>query len=186
VLLGLVIERATGKKLHEVFRERILIPLEMTDTYISYHEPPRLAAESHRYEGPLDLYGERRQSADWAGGGLVSSTRDLTRFVFALAQGRLFRNPGTLDRMMTWRPTGTKDVDYGLGLFHIRLDGELGQFWGHDGHGNAFMYYWPERQLAFVGTLNQTENSWWDLVSDALEKLGEGTSGASRNGEHPG
>jgi D-alanyl-D-alanine carboxypeptidase len=170
VLLGLAVERATGKKLHEALRERILSPLDMSDTYFSYHEaPPRGARESHRYEGSLDLFGQRRQTAEWAAGGLVSSTRDLSRFVLALARGKLFKHPETLSAMTTWRPTGKRDVAYGLGLFQITLDDGRGQLWGHDGHGNAFMFYWPEQGIAVVGTLNQTENDWWDFASPALK-----------------
>jgi hypothetical protein len=33
------------------------------------------------------------------------------------------------------------------------------------------MYYWPEREIALVGTLNQTENDWWPLVLGALRRL---------------
>lgn len=173
VLLGLLVEHLTGKNLHDVFREWIFSPLGMTDTYLSYYERPRAGiSESHRYEETLDLHGERRQSADWGGGGLVSSTRDLSRFLLALASGKLFHRRSTLGRMMAWHATDTQNVDYGLGLFRIRLDGGQGELWGHDGHGNAFMYYWPERELAFVGTLNQTDNDWWDPVASALSLLG--------------
>jgi D-alanyl-D-alanine carboxypeptidase len=182
VLLGLAVESATGKKLHEVFRERIFAPLDMSDTYFTYYEtPPRAVAarESHRYEGSLDLFGQRRQSAEWAAGGLVSSTRDLSRFILALAQGKLFKHPETLSAMTTWRPTGKRDVAYGLGLFRITLDDGRGQLWGHDGHGNAFMFYWPEQGIAVVGTLNQTENDWWDFASPALKRLHGGANAGS-------
>jgi CubicO group peptidase (beta-lactamase class C family) len=172
VLLGLVVERVTGMKLHEVMRQRIVDPLSMTDTYFSYYEPPPPGErESHRFEGSLDLFGQRRQSAEWGAGGLVSSTRDLSRFIRALAEGKLFKSPDTLKAMTAWTPTGEKDVEYGLGLFRIALDGGRGQLWGHDGHGNAFMYYWPEQGMALVGTLNQTENDWWDFASPAVRAL---------------
>jgi D-alanyl-D-alanine carboxypeptidase len=176
LLLGLLIEAVTGKSLDRVFRERLFAPLGMADTYLSYHEPPEGHDESHRYEEALDLHGQRRQSADWGGGGIVSSTRDLSRFLIALAQGKLFKNATTLDAMMGWRATGTPDVEYGLGLFRITLDAGQGKLWGHDGHGNAFMYYWPERRLAWVGTLNQTKNDWLDLVTRAMMAVkSEGT-----------
>ncbi len=171
VLLGLIVEHVTGKRLHAVLRERILAPLGMSDTYFSYYEQaPSGARESHRYEGSLDLFGQRRQSAEWAAGGLVSSTRDLSRFILSLAEGRLFNKAATLSAMTTWKPTGTRGVAYGLGLFRITLDDGRGQLWGHDGHGNAFMYYWPEQRIAVVGTLNQTENDWWEFVSPALRE----------------
>ena len=172
VLLGLILERTTGKTLYALLRERIFGPLGMRDTYFSYRElaPPGLR-ESHRYEDTLDIYGQRRQTAEWAGGGLVTSTRDLGRFVLALARGQVFRSEATLHIMQDWVFTGKQDVKYGLGLFQLTLDDGLGQLWGHDGHGNAFMFYWPEQRIALVGTLNQTENDWWDLVAPVLREL---------------
>lgn len=176
VLAGMVAERVAGKPLHQLFRERLFAPLGLRDTYLSYREAaPAGSREAHRYEQRLDLHGQRRQIADWASGGLVSSTRDLATFALALSGGRTFARRESLATMTAWHATGTKDVEYGLGLFRIRLDAGLGELWGHDGHGNAFMYAWPSRGLVFVGTLNQTRNDWWPLVLAAVERLG--TSG---------
>ena len=173
VLLALIVEGVEGRPLREVFRERIFQPLGMNDTYMSYHEAPvATVTESHRYEDDLDLYHRPQQSADWGGGGLVSSTRDLSRFLFALADGGILRDPQSLTAMQRWIPAGEDGVSYGLGLFGIDLDGSKGKLWGHDGHGNSFMYYWPERGIVFTGTLNQTENDWWPLVAKAIKKLG--------------
>jgi D-alanyl-D-alanine carboxypeptidase len=103
VLLGLVLERATGRKLHELLRERVIAPLGLRDTYFAYYEPaPSGEREAHRFEGELDLYGQRRQSAEWAAGGLVSSARDLSRFILALARGELFKQKVTLTLMQAW------------------------------------------------------------------------------------
>jgi D-alanyl-D-alanine carboxypeptidase len=187
ILLGLLVERLAGKPLHVVMRERILSALRMGDTWMSYREPPAAGIpEAHRYEDQLDLHGQRRQSADWASGGLVSSTRDLTRFARALASGRLFVNPATLDAMRAWHATGAKDVSYGLGLFRVQLDAGLGDLWGHDGHGNAFLYVWPQGGLVFAGTLDQTANDWWPLVGSAIAILdNERDAGAGDSGRRP-
>lgn len=171
VLLGLLIEHVTGKPLHQSVRERILSPLGLHDTYLSYRErPTRDALESYRYEDDEALHGQRRQSADWSGGGIISSVADLSRFIFALADGELIHSPGLVAAMRTFCPTGVSDVSYGLGLFCVT--DAAGELWGHDGHGNSFMYYWPAQHVAFVGTLNQTDNDWWPLVSEAIELLG--------------
>jgi len=167
--LGLLIEEITGKELHRVYRQWLLEPLGMVDTYLSYRElPVSPYLESHRYEGRHDMYGKIHQSADWAGGGLVSSTYDLERFLEALFQGEIFSEPDTLAKMMNWVPTGSPDVHYGLGLFRIVLDYGLGELWGHDGYGNAWMYYWPEEEITLVGTLNQALNNWWRLAMTAV------------------
>ncbi|MBN8709557.1 MAG: beta-lactamase family protein [Verrucomicrobia bacterium] len=164
VLLGLLIEHVTGQPLHTVYREKIFRPLGMDSTWLTYHESRRGAPQSHRYEGSEDLTDVPRQSADWAGGGLVSTARDLERFLRGLADGKLFRNPETLQAMLTFVPTGEQDISYGLGLYRVKLDGGLGEVWGHDGHGNSFAYYWPQRGVTFTGTLNQVDNDWWPLV----------------------
>jgi D-alanyl-D-alanine carboxypeptidase len=178
VLLGLLVERVTGKPLHAVLRERILSPLRMDDTTMSYREPaPAGRRESHRYEGRLDLFGQLRQSADWASGGLVSSARDLARFGEALVRRRLYSRPSTLDSMQAWHPTQKRDVDYGLGLFRVHLDGDAGDLWGHDGHGNAFMYVWPQGGWIFSGTLNQTANDWWPLVASVMGVIADADGG---------
>ncbi|MAE71278.1 MAG: hypothetical protein CME06_12530 [Gemmatimonadetes bacterium] len=165
VLLGMIAEIVANRQLHHVYRDLIFSPFAMNDTYLPYREQPTSPhAESHRYEWKLDMYGQMRQSADWAGGGLVSSTRDLETFSRALFQGELFDDPATLEEMREWVFTGDVDVYYGLGIYQIRFDGGIGELVGHDGYGNAWMYYWPEEDVSFTGTLNQALNDWWSLV----------------------
>ena len=169
VLLGLLIEKVTGWKLHQVYRQLLFRPLGMTDTYLGYREPPASPyLESHRYEGRRDMHGITQQSADWGGGGLVSSTRDLEKFSNALFHGDVFSDPHTLETMKDWISTGSDDVYYGLGIFRITLDYGLGELWGHDGYGNSWMYYWPQQDITMTGTLNQARNDWWGLVAAAI------------------
>lgn len=173
VLLGVIIENVTKRPLNEAFSQIIFKPLGMNSTWMSYHEKPRGAGPiSHRFEGREDLNATPRQSADWAGGGLVSTTRDLEKFLRGLASGRLFKNKSTLELMRKSVPTGEADITYGLGIYRVSLDNGHGEIWGHDGHGNSFAYYWPERGIFVTGTLNQTENDWWPLM-DALLPDGE-------------
>jgi len=176
VLLGLIIEQATKQPLHQAFREMIFDPLGMNDTWLTYHEGPRGIAPSHRFEGKEDLHAVPRQSADWAGGGLMSTTRDLERLLRGMASGGLFKNHNTLDLMRKAAvPVGEESISYGMGIFRVKLDNGLGELWGHDGHGNSFAYYWPERGLFFTGTLNQTKNDWWPLVEPFFKEPPAGT-----------
>jgi CubicO group peptidase (beta-lactamase class C family) len=89
-LLGLIIQNVIGKALHEVYREHLFNPLGMNNTYVEYYETPRPAIPgrglSHVYLGLLDYTDLRAISADWAGGGLASTTEDLNRFVGTLNQ----------------------------------------------------------------------------------------------------
>jgi D-alanyl-D-alanine carboxypeptidase len=172
VLLGLVLERLEGKPFHQIMRERLLEPLGMKSTYLIYREPaPDGGLLSHRWEEGDDLDGHVHLSADWAGGGLVSTTRDLARFMFALAKGELFDKTSTLPAMTTLIPTKLKGVRYGLGIFDVELETAPGSAWGHDGYGSAFMYYWPKRGIVLTGTLNNTETEGFDLIDQAADRL---------------
>lgn len=172
VLLGVAIEKLEGKSLQDVYRSRIYAPLGMTSTYLSYREqPPANAVISHRYEGKLDLHARTNQTADWAGGGLVSTAPDLERFIRGLAEGKLFASDETLAAMTTLVPTDQAEVEYGLGVFHFEI-GNGGSVIGHDGWGNAFMYYWREKKVVFTGTLNQNDgNDFFPMVDAAARRI---------------
>lgn len=173
VLLGRILEVVHQAPLEQVYRDVLFDPLGLSTMYLTYHEPaPTARLEAHRYEGHEDLYQVPRQSADWAGGGLVSSTDDLSAFIEALAGGGLL-DADHLGEMTTWVDTGYgQGIGYGLGLFRYDL-GDAGELWGHDGYGNAWMYWWPEAELSLTGSLDQTYpyDTWLSVVGDAVDQL---------------
>jgi CubicO group peptidase (beta-lactamase class C family) len=173
VLAGLIIEAVTGRALHEAMRERIFDPLRMDHTYMLFREParPSLAGRgpSRAYAGELAYGIQRSVSADWAGGGLVTTGDDLAGFIRTFADDRLFGERATRERMLTWSPTGEPGVYYGLGVRRFVLEElgmpGLGELWGHTGFLKSFMLYWPERDATICGTLNQS------AAKGALSKL---------------
>jgi D-alanyl-D-alanine carboxypeptidase len=115
IVLGLLVERITGKRLADVMREQVFAPAGMSDTSLATDrvtEPPRV----HGYEGRQDVTLDDL-SAAWAAGGVVSSARDLDAFLHALTGGRLLAS-ATFDDMA--RPRGRlsnrEGLDYALGL----------------------------------------------------------------------
>lgn len=166
VLLGLIIERLEAEPLHDTMRRRIFDPLGMDQTWMSFRED-RPLPDAHRYEDRWDQTDKLHQSADWAGGGLISSAADLSAFLRALSGGEVFEDAATLDAMQSTVPTGEPDIAYGLGVFVVALSGGA-TLWGHDGYGNSFMYLHTGDGTIFTGTLNQTENDWWPLVREGL------------------
>lgn len=190
MLLGLLIESRTGLPLAEVFRQKIYAPLGLRDTYFPFLEappPPESVVLSHRYEEEEDLVGVPRQSADWAGGGLVSSTRDLCVFLREglAAHDRLLGNgTGKAEGLGGWMlrhtvPTEEDGVRYGFGLYVVELeedaDGLDGRMWGHDGWGHSFAYVYErvagKEGLVVSGTVNQQEDRAdpWKAVVGALK-----------------
>jgi D-alanyl-D-alanine carboxypeptidase len=176
VVLGLLIQQKMGLPLPDAYRRVLFDPLNMNDTYLVYREPSRCRGNLlHRYDDTGDLFGNQRQSADWAGGGLVSTAPDLAKFMKAFAQNQFFpSNPYLFQEMHQWVDASkiAEGVQYGLGLFNIPFeDEELGKLVGHDGHTSSFMYYWPEKRVIFTGTLSNAEREWYPLLSKVAAYL---------------
>jgi D-alanyl-D-alanine carboxypeptidase len=152
VLAGLIIEALTGRPLQEAYRELVLDPAGMADTWLeSSDEPPRRRdIAPHDFEGQDITHMD--PTVDWAGGGLVSTAADLAAFLRALTRGQLV-SAGAWSEMTRWRPgpEGFYD-DYGLGLGRYRFP--AAQVIGHHGVWGAFAFWSPELDAFITGTVN--------------------------------
>lgn len=135
IILGLLIESITGRTVAQELSSRLFIPLGMTSS--SYSTSPSLPVPFA--QGYVDLDDSQRDipvgtilSPTWGGaaGAVVSTTPDLSRFVDALASGRLVqaatfaaqRTPVTGSAVRF--PGEVVDVGYGQGV--IVSDGWIG------------------------------------------------------------
>ncbi len=150
VLAGLIIEKAAGKRLHQVYRQEILQPLDMRATYLEHWEPHR-GRLSHPYVLDLDFRHWNPTYDTFGGGGLVSTGADLARFIRGLFEGRVFEHARTLDAML--QATAHSEGGYGLGIMRIQ-EGKT-TLWGHLGAHGAFMLYEPGTKTSVTGTVNQ-------------------------------
>jgi CubicO group peptidase (beta-lactamase class C family) len=139
-ILGRLVEAVSGQPLDEFFAEHIFGPLNMVDTgfHVDEQDHDRLAALYAIAPGlsaPVryDQLGERyKRPARWpsGGGGLVSTTRDYTRFSWMLLSGgeldgaRLL-SPRTVRYMTRNHLPGNADLQrFGRQLFaETRYDG---------------------------------------------------------------
>lgn len=158
VLVGLAIEQLTGEKLHEVFRKQIFGPLEMADTSLEGYEANPGPTLTHAREGTADVM-VIDGSADWAGGGLISTAKDLAKFGRGLFDGSLL-GPEQLFEMEHYRfreldPTRHSQgfVGYGLGLEARVHNGRLWR--GHRGHWGVLFHVDPVTHAVITGTINQ-------------------------------
>ncbi|MFC6092560.1 serine hydrolase domain-containing protein [Saccharothrix lopnurensis] len=137
-VLGLLVERITGRSLAGELERRVFRPLHLRDTSFPSHQPflPRPAARGYER-----LYGEQAPLTDvttyvwsrlWASGNVISSPDDLNRFFRALLGGRLLPAE-QLARMKEFREGALGPIGYGLGL--MRLPSPCGgpDLWGHGG-----------------------------------------------------
>jgi len=144
VLLGMIVQKATGRSFGAVLRSEILRPLHLDQTeYPSGTAMPR--PYSHGYDvlagltWPVDLTGQSPTIA-WSSGAVVSTAGDLGKFLRALMSGRVLppsllreMKRATLSSLNGPHPfygggTGT----YGLGLVHYTWSSACG-VWGHTG-----------------------------------------------------
>ena len=165
VLAGLVIERVADDKFHDVLRERLFARLGMHNTYMLYREAKRPANGARPVSTPavgdIDYGAMRSTSADWASGGLVTNAADLTLFMRAFAERRIFKHDASRRQMLSWTDTGEPGIFYGLGLRRFDLSAfglaGFGALWGHTGFLKAFALYWPAMDVTICGTLNQSQ-----------------------------
>ena len=54
MIAGILAEQATGRQLHEVYRELVFDPLGMDATWLEGYEPARSAPVAHHYTDELD------------------------------------------------------------------------------------------------------------------------------------
>lgn len=136
LLLGLIVETATGAPLEQQLRERIFEPLGLRRTtfaprFVSGHYIHGHRSPSHQgvITGPPVDTDLEAASWTWAAGAIVSSADDLRRFFALLLEGRLL--PARLLREMgTVGPAGS--LRYGLGMAVFATP--CGDAWGHTGN----------------------------------------------------
>jgi D-alanyl-D-alanine carboxypeptidase len=187
ILLGLVIEQATGRSWREEVRERVIEPLHLENTLLP--EPGDLSIPGnyvHGYMdfggGLVDITGIDPSMAGAAGGiALVTTTTDQGRFLDALLAGELFQNAGTLDEMLTFVdiPEGTAPISelvgYGLGMMKGVFPGGI-ELLGHSGDTagfSAFVFYLPAQGITISGVVNDMDplGAYYQIISPAMEIL---------------
>ena len=141
ILLGLLIERVTGRAYAAEVRRRILRPLGMTRSYFPGRDPRIRGSHARAYirwtDDKLRDFSVYNMSVAWAAGELISTPHDLNVFFRALLSGRVLP-PALLKQMQTTasvdpakKPQATGPGGYGLGIALVALP--CGLFWGHDG-----------------------------------------------------
>jgi D-alanyl-D-alanine carboxypeptidase len=172
VLLGLVLERATGRSVSQLVRSRIAEPLGLHHTSLPVRSPDIRGFHAHGYlppaltgDGYVDI-SRISPTALGSAGAVVSTTTDLRRFYRALLGGRLLR-PADLATMRTTVEAGP-GYDYGLGLYTRTTP--CGRIWGNDGNAPGYeTYAWNDRsgRRGFALTVTTQPDDRIEPVEDA-------------------
>ncbi|WP_328601383.1 serine hydrolase domain-containing protein [Nocardia terrae] len=139
VLLGMMVERLTGRPLATEISRRILDPLAMRDTYLPVPGETGLREPHptgfHKVDGTWADITDIEAAWTGAAGAIVSTGPDLNRFTTALITGKLLPQ-AQLDLMKNTVPmTPDGAMAYGLGLIRLQLpcQNRTAEAWGHAG-----------------------------------------------------
>jgi D-alanyl-D-alanine carboxypeptidase len=167
LLVGLILENATGRRYYDLVARRFLRPLELRATEPSDRRVLRglaagYSARDNRFhlpeKGLVDGRLEWNPAIEWTGGGLVSNSMDLVRWAGALFGGRALP-PAALAEMLAGLPDNParepEGSRYGLG---VRIaETPLGVYYGHGGSipgYRSYLAYYPDRKTAVAIQLN--------------------------------
>ncbi|MBT2450819.1 beta-lactamase family protein [Streptomyces sp. ISL-43] len=154
ILLGLVVEKVTGRPLHEVIKQDVLEPAGLRST-IFPTSADMLDPYAHGYtdqtaSGKTEDSTHWNPSWAWAAGAMISDLQDLRSWARTLATGTLL-TPATQAERLKTTPMDIPGDGYGLGIFNI-------QGWiGHNGSIPGYEVlpvHLPEAQATMVIVLN--------------------------------
>jgi D-alanyl-D-alanine carboxypeptidase len=165
LLLGMVLERITGRPCYDEIRTRFLEPLRLCDTVPSVGRRIEGLLQSHA--APDDPFGGRDPMLvdgelpfdpgfEGAGGGFATSAGDLARWAKALYEGEVLA--GVRDAALAGLPAPLgPGARYGLGV--MIEDTEAGPAWGHSGFfpgSMSAMRYYPDCKVAVAVLVNSS------------------------------
>ncbi|ANZ40029.1 serine hydrolase [Lentzea guizhouensis] len=139
LVLGMLIERLTGKQAGDAITERVITPLGLTETRFPAPgnralKAPFLNGYLGGRVGPIFFWTEATTAVElssWSTAGAMESTLDdLRRFYRALAAGQVVSPAALAEMRRTFGPA----EGYGYGLALVRMPLSCGVVaWGHNG-----------------------------------------------------
>jgi len=187
ILLGMIIEKVTGRTYYQLLQETILQPLKLTNTLPS--DKQNLGGLAQGYAGSENEFGgqDRVIGADglfiinpqfeWTGGGIYSTTTDLAKWGKLLYEGKIVDTSLLLSSAVPAKLG--RDTKYALGV--IIRPTSLGIAYGHSGFFPGYMtelLYFPEHQISAAIQCNSSDfkNLKISLLKCLLEMVKESKS----------
>jgi D-alanyl-D-alanine carboxypeptidase len=168
ILLGLILEKISGKKYYDLLRQRILNPLNLKNTKPS--DQRKLNGLVQGYAGANNEFGNKDRvisedgkfiinpQFEWTGGGIYSTTSDLAKWGKLLYAGKVL-DSSSMKLMLDAVPAKLgRDTKYGLGV--IVRPTALGISYGHSGFFPGYMtemLYFPEKNLCIAIQSNSSD-----------------------------
>ena len=174
ILVGMIIEKATGRSLYELIVEKILKPFKLERTIPSNALTLPEMSNGYLDNGPVIVNGKFRINPqwEWAGGGFASTAEDLARWGHLLYEGKVL-SPGSLDEMIRSTSTGEGAL-YGLGVMISRSN--FGRTYGHDGDFPGYisdLRYYTKYKVTVAVMVNSDRASVIDGMSSATDDFAQ-------------
>ncbi len=165
IVLGMIIEKVTGRTFYDEANRRLLTPLKLSNTIPQ--NGPRLKGVVQGYAGPNNPFGGTdamivngkfaiNPQFEWTGGGYASTAHDLARWAKMLYEGKAF-SPDLLPQVVDGvaAPMLGRETKYGLGVIIRKTT--VGTSYGHSGFFPGYMtdmMYFPEYKVALAVQVN--------------------------------
>ncbi|MBY7101231.1 serine hydrolase [Bacillus sp. 6YEL31] len=135
VLLGILIEKVTGNSYAEEIENRIIEPLDLSNTFLPGNSsviPGTKHARGYiQLDGASELKDVTYINPGSSDGDMISTADDLNKFFSYLLSGKLLKEQ-QLKEMLTTVPTDREGTGYGLGIVEFKLPNGV-SVWGHRG-----------------------------------------------------
>lgn len=165
IVLGMIIERVTGKKFYDEARKRFIKKFKLSDTIAQ--EGPVMSGVIQGYAGAANPFGGKdamiengkfvvNPQLEWTGGGWASTSHDLARWAKIYFEGRAFNAllmPQVLDGVAA--PMLGRETKYGLCAIVRKT--AAGTSYGHSGFFPGYlsdMMYFPDHKFAVAIQVN--------------------------------
>ncbi|MFI2348894.1 serine hydrolase domain-containing protein [Streptomyces sp. NPDC019443] len=158
ILVGLVVEKASGQPLAEYIKQNVLEPAGLKHTLFpkaaEFPTPHAHGYTDQTATGKVEDATDWNPSWGWAAGAMISDLNDLRSWAHTLATGTLL-SPATQAQRMKMSPSGLPDTGYGLGIFNVAgWIGHNGSLPGYE----SLVVYLPEAKATLVVLLNTDIN----------------------------
>ena len=157
-ILGDIIEKVTKCSLERVFEKYIFSKINMAKTYLPVSEKEYIPMV---YYEDKQLYRPQFITCSKASGGCITTTKDLLIFIQAFFHGELFDKKMLESKQYRKLQLSMFPIYYGSGYMRIKMGGFSSSFMGqgdligHSGSTGSFAFYYPDKDLFFVGDFNQ-------------------------------
>ncbi|MCU4770142.1 serine hydrolase domain-containing protein [Bacillus toyonensis] len=175
VLLGMLIEKVTGNSYAEEIENRIIEPLELSNTFLPGNSSVIPGTKHARGYVQPDGASELKDvtyynpSIGSSAGDMISTADDLNKFFSSLLGGKLLKEQ-QLKQMLTTVPTGIAEIGrYGLGIYETKLPNGV-SIWGHSGGIPGFITF-AGGKLGGKHTLAVNLNSLKDDSPDPFKNI---------------